>query len=792
MIKRIFNSKTRLGIAIIVILMLVMGLSYGTFLITTDNYKVSELLIAELNYGIKIEEDSGQACTVSETKVTTPANSECFITIEISSVNPIDSRYALAYKNETGTAIVQYTDKTQWKSEGVIEDYNSNYTRKVRVVINNNGNSRQAVTNFKVFGGYKFNSEVSIDLKDGYQTIPGTYTESIEAGNQRLVDIVEKDTDCVTSTSKECLYGGETITNYLQYPTPADGNTNDNLWRITGSYSIDGTTYSKVVYNDNYVANTSKDNIQTTLINFYNTLDKASETIQNTNKFNCTKEGCTISAYDKIGLLSTYEYDAIGGQESYLGISDSWFVLGENGVVKNITTKGIEEASGESGVRPTAYLQTDVTVTGKGTIDDPYRISPKGDINLVAYTLDGKPTTEKYETLIKNYIVNEVTCKNGSKASWDYSKNAAIIENVNLPEYCTIDFIKEAPFMLKLKIDNPVRNLRSDFSKEFIASGLYVENDGNFLEPEGKEPTINEVYYFVGNPDNNWVQFANYWWRIIRTNEDGSVRLLYAGTSPEVTDAYIAQNSYNGKNTDDTMYVGFKYGTKGSQETNRENTYNSNILGEDNSVDTNTLNGWYNINIKNKEFNKYISKTAIYCNDRTSTNGYKSTGEMYYNEHIKFSNTSIQHPSFKCGVNGQGIENVDASIKDKFSGVNENAKLINPIGLITADEIIYAGGTYSYKSLNKEVYYKLNSVKQNSVGEKEWWTMTPDYNYCSGTCPRVAIVVGDSLYYSGTATPDSVIRPVLSIKACAIVTGNGTTTDPYIPSIDAACAAADN
>ncbi len=549
MIKRILSSKTRLGIAIIVILMLVMGLSYGTFLIGTDNYKVSELLIAELNYGIKIEEDSGQACTVNGTKVTTPQDTECFITIQISSVNPIDSRYALAYKNEQGNATVQYTDKTQWGSTGLIDGYteDTTYSRKVRVIIRNNGKSADSIVDFKVFGGYTFNTTVSVDLQNGYQTIPGVFNESIEAGNKRLVDIVEKDTDCVTSTSKECLYGGGVITNYLQYPTSS--NTSENLWRITGSYDLNGTTYAKIIYNSNK-GNTTQENIKSTLDNFYNTLDIAKDVIQDTNKFNCTKDGCAASNYDKIGLLSTYEYAEIGGQESYLGISDNWFAL-ESGSsnIKNITPSGITEVSGKSGIRPTAYLQTDVIVTGKGTIDDPYRISPKGDINIVAYTVEGQSTNDTLETLLSTKTVKEIKCKNGSKAYWDYSKKAVVVKELNTPEYCTIDFKSNITFMDKILADNSTIGKRIGFDFIFPFSGLYVEDNIKYIEDV--EQTKNAVYYFAGNPDNNWVKFgkqndSDIWWRIIRTNEDGSVRLLYAGTKHDTTSGYISiSQKYN-------------------------------------------------------------------------------------------------------------------------------------------------------------------------------------------------------------------------------------------------------
>ena len=54
--------------------------------------------------------------------------------------------------------------------------------------------------------------------------------------------------------------------------------------------------------------------------------------------------------------------------------------------------------------------------------------------------------------------------------------------------------------------------------------GLYVGTDD-----------YGATYYYRGNVNNNYVYFAGYYWRIIRQNGDGSIRLLYAGTSANAT-----------------------------------------------------------------------------------------------------------------------------------------------------------------------------------------------------------------------------------------------------------------
>ena len=52
---------------------LVIGLSYGAFIFSTDKYRSSELLISKLNYSIDIQED-GSKSTINGSSVTVPAN----------------------------------------------------------------------------------------------------------------------------------------------------------------------------------------------------------------------------------------------------------------------------------------------------------------------------------------------------------------------------------------------------------------------------------------------------------------------------------------------------------------------------------------------------------------------------------------------------------------------------------------------------------------------------------------------------------------------------------------------
>ena len=210
------------------------------------------------------------------------------------------------------------------------------------------------------------------------------------------------------------------------------------------------------------------------------------------------------------------------------------------------------------------------------------------------------------------------------------------------------------------------------------------------------------------------------------------------------------------------------------------------------------LETWYASNLQ--DYDKYISKTAIYCNDRSTQTEWLNSGEMYYNGYTKFntnkSNNTKNHPSFKCGVDGSGKlndnpkDNNSADIerkKDMFS-VSEssggNGDLDKPIGLMTADEVIYAGSLFQIK--NGSVYYYRNDSGESSTGTNWWWTMSP-YSFNSSDSRAYVFVVGgsngtgslgfSSITYSGNV--GNVVRPVISLKSCVELTGSGASTDPY-------------
>ena len=807
--------KNKKGMIYGVLLMtcLVIGLSYGAFIFSTDKYRSSELLISKLNYSIDIQEDGSNKSTINGTSVTVPASTKVYLNITLTSVNEIDSKYTLAYKTSTN-AKVQYSDRTPWNTQGVIKGIDSNtYSKKIRVVIDNTDISTPSTVNFQVYGGYSFNSYANIELTDGYVTVSGPYTEVATNIGNRLVDIIESDTSCLTSNSNTCLYGGENIKNYVQYPE--DNDKTKNLWRIIGSYQIDDQTLPKLISQS--TTSTSTSTLTTDLTSFYNTLEDKEVLVQETNKFNCFTNTCAESTYNNIGLLTDYEYNQIGGVNSYLATTEKYYINSSSGI-KEVTSSGITNSSTTSGLKPTIYLQTGVQVTGSGTVSDPYIISPASDINLVAYTLNGEATNKTYAELLKTNVVSSVTCKNGTTATWDNTDFSIKLKNIHTPDYCTIDFgdgysvsltatngtvspsnitvgyggsasftvTPNSGYILELETntcggtlsgntytisnvtsakscsitfksstptlyaqllkDKVVRTGRLDYDTVFTIENTKTLHSGT--------ENSTDVYYFAGNATDNWVKFGGYYWRIIRTNSDGGIRLLYHGTSTTAENAYIGTSAFN-SSYNNIAYVSYMYGSLGSIPSARENTNNSTIKG--------VIDKWYKDNL-NTNYGKYISTTAVYCNDRTYTVDGSTTFFGAYTRLI-----TNKTPSYDC-----------SATEDKFTvdSSTGNGKLTYPIALMTADEVSFAGGLWG---TNAPTWYYYNSAKGSSTGSTWWWLLSPFFWH--GSYAYVFYVYDSS--NPGNLNNTNVngvngVRPALSLKSCVKTSGgDGSASDPY-------------
>ena len=423
-----FKMIKRMSFVIGIILVLILSFSYGTFIYTSDSYRTTEMLVSNLTYGIDI---TSSDATISGKTVSISSGKTAVVYLKVTSLNKVDTKYGIDYKITKGTGTVKYASNTGWLPTGKISENNvGTYEKVVKVVI---AAETDMSVDFTVTGGFT-NNELT-EVETGYTRITEK-ADNVISYNDTLTNVVKKETT-------NNIYGGESTNNYAQYPINED-NTK-NIWRILGTYNGIGT---KIV--SNQVSSTTKSTLSTDLTSFYNTLEKPDNYILATDKFACTNTSCTSSSYSKVGLISTSEYEMLGGINSYLASSESYFAL-DNGTIKNITSGGIEETSTTSGLRPAVYLQDYVTVIGSGTVSDPFKLKmPEYAVvlNVVngSAALPSKMITRgenaTYEiTPNTGYklVLSSNTCSNGT-----LSGNTFTISNVTSAQSCTITLTPES------------------------------------------------------------------------------------------------------------------------------------------------------------------------------------------------------------------------------------------------------------------------------------------------------------------------------------------------------------
>ena len=323
---------------------------------------------------------------------------------------------------------------------------------------------------------------------------------------------------------------------------------------------------------------------------------------------------------------------------------------------------------------------------------------------------------------------------------------------------------------IKVNLDTP------DFSKTAQAdcSGKNKCEETNGIY-EGTDDH-GTTYYYRGAVDNNWFQFGTnssgqpLYWRIIRINGDGSIRLIYNGPTTSSTDESTMINTSQAFNSsyNNNMYVGYMYqsGQVHGLQTN------SNIKT--------TLDNWYLSNLTEEA--EYLDGNAGFCGDRTSTTsssgapndtGGTGTTKTYYGAHYRLSRNKT--PTFKCSDIDNDLYTTPGSSKGNGALIVNNSNDENyrderptPIGLITADEVAFAGGVDG--SINSS-YYLYNKAN--------YWTMSP-YYYSSGSA-RVFLVNSFGYLYVGYAVTwtDPGARPVINIRSDIEVTGTGSQDNPF-------------
>ena len=481
-------------------------------------------------------------------------------------------------------------------------------------------------------------------------------------------------------------------------------------------------------------------------------------TLISNNKFTIT-DGIALT-YANIGIKSTCNIEGYGSL--YLNVTSlsSAFSTGSSkGSLKyailnntsSVSTPSVTNLKGQS---------FDIVKTGS--------IASTGTINILNKQLSNS-TQNKY--LIVFYI-------DGSKIGNDVV-GASFAGNISADAHQgKLDFAKETlNYLNSLNSTITLANDTPDFTKVSGNNGGKGDGTKGIYKAEDD---LGNSYYFRGTVDNNYVKFANFYWRIIRINGDGTIRMIYAGTSAHAngeseTDSYISKSAYN-SSYDDNTYVGYMIGSTGAT------TYASAHSNTNNSTIKGVIDTWYKTNIEDKGYSSYVAD-AIYCNDRSIAND-SATNTILTKVNSSWTNTGLGYGTNVTAYGGFKRNWVDRtpSLKcpnnnDKFtkSSTLGNGKLTYPVALITSDEIAYAGGSaYDYATSS----YIVNTEFYLHTPSYYYWTLTP-WAFAGGHSGVFNWDTSGRLGRGYVNYADFAARPSISLNSGAITGGSGTMSNPF-------------
>ena len=393
------------------------------------------------------------------------------------------------------------------------------------------------------------------------------------------------------------------------------------------------------------------------------------------------------------------------------------------------------------------------------------------DVNIVAITVDGESSDTipegNYELTEESYCTIDGEKDDSVSISYDMnSKLLTVTPFTTKGTKCYLDFKTTTTRPVETTILGTIHvNLDTpDFSKTSCTSKTYngtartcgEETVGIYEETTSKGTT----YYWRGDVENNYLVFAGKYWRIIRINEDGTLRIIYSGEKATVDQAgkeTVLANGYNDGSTDYTQtqistfnkvnasyYVGYTYQTNAQRPSSQNGGTASTIKG--------VLDTWYSNNLQSYDSKIASGRSAGFCNDRNMASGYSwsatPSNTIYYATYERVFTT--HQPTFECSNNS-----------DLYT---------TKIGLITADEVMYAGGT---SSSNYGYYLYTGNI---------YWTMSPSYFGSTGWAYVLIMTNNGDLDYNGNVNGGNPgVRPVINLKSNVTITsGNGTSSNPYV------------
>ena len=373
-------------------------------------------------------------------------------------------------------------------------------------------------------------------------------------------------------------------------------------------------------------------------------------------------------------------------------------------------------------------------------IDDVVPSSVSGDRipnNLMRAGLTNKTTGRTYVTKLDESRIFETSMLEPNESN-EYELRLWLDESATSEQ-------ENKYYAVKIRVDgaqeNAVKPLNElilgltkvNSSEPSIDSSSKIANENGLYKvsvTNGFGGTDGDTYVFRGFGVNNYVSFAGYLWRIVRINEDGTTRLMLE----------------NGISNDYTFF---------SEEGPEYNGYYSNSTIAKPLVDS-----WYQNNIVKLGYDNEVAEGNYFC---------QQAKVMWENNHIISSPVGTADmvykedyvPSLTCETdnNGYGLLN-------------------GKVGLITYDEVVYAGGNFPfaysimdfYMMTNEDHTFTMSNGGYDDTNQVEWLLHSDGR---LETCP-----LGSDFICKSS------LRPVINLKTTTKVWGHGTLADPYKVVID--------
>ena len=423
----------------------------------------------------------------------------------------------------------------------------------------------------------------------------------------------------------------------------------------------------------------------------------------------------------------------------------------------------------------------------------------------------------------KNATITNATSNNLSTSYLSPSGNIGSIKNYELRIWLDENTTWEdahsgdTPLTYQGKIvviaSPTVSNAMEDFGTNILSEAILIsntnnnvtdtplDNPGTAISREGERvfahtpddytaATGNDSYYYRGDIQNNYLVFANKCWRIVRITGNGAIKLVLQNNNGTDCSAYnmAGQSSFNNVPGvyNSASGIGFMYGDSNPSGANdnekylnaQANTYDSTILT--------FLKGWYDNVFTASDKNKLAD--VIWCNDKSlySGVGYGNTyTEFAADKRIRNNgNISGATPTLICPNAGSDNKLSKFTASDTINGngmltttINTGVKFYYKIGLLTADEAVFAGGAYKDEENNNYYLYDVNNRNRSFFLMSPGTFFTGDMNaytwfvYCNG---KVAI---DGLKSKAILE----VRPSIALNSnTTFLKGTGLINDPYI------------